>query len=33
LKQFEIESKVKAAHKDIYDLFAEPVEARRFSVA
>jgi predicted phage-related endonuclease len=23
----------KAAHKDIYDLFAKPVEARRFSVA
>ena len=23
----------KSAHKDIYDLFAKPVEARRFSVA
>ena len=23
----------RAAHKDIYDLFAKPVEARRFSVA
>ena len=23
----------KAAHKDIYDLFAKPVESRRFSIA
>jgi predicted phage-related endonuclease len=23
----------KAAHKDIYDLFAKPIEARRFTIA